>query len=221
MISSVRRKLVSFDLSYDGFSFPQLDSFVTSAPIAGYTTSYSTVLVFDDDGNEVGIETVTTQIPYFDEDWEFEPPSVLLWRDTENNREYYSIHGDYTEDNVNQDLFVPSEDSVDRYEGDLAAVNEISESDRFTLRFEDGDSLGSDFTEKVLLANQDIRDKYLKDNDYAYNIGLCTCTETAHNHVCHFMHEVDGCVECTDSTDPDDNVNFSLGASPLPSPAEE
>ena len=100
-------------------------------------------------------------------------------------------------------------------------ISSTTEEELFAIRFEDRETLGSDFTEKVLLADQNTRAKYLEDNDYAYNIGLCTCTESAHNHVCEFMDEVDGFIVSTPSTDPNDNVNFLTGAPELPSPDDE
>lgn len=218
-ISTTRRKIISMNGSYNSFSFPELDSIQIEPPIIGVTTVYSEILTFDDEGNETGTETISTEIPIRDKDnFEPEQAAIFLYRDVENNRDYYSIHPDYTEEILEQGYYVPGENDTGRYEGDLELLSTTTERELFDIRFENGETLGSDFTENVLLADQNTRAKYLEDNDYAYNIGLCTCTESAHNHVCEFMNEVDGFIQCIDSTDPDDNINFLTGAPEVPSP---
>lgn len=221
-ISTTPRKIVSLSSTYNAFNFPQLDSIQLEPPIIGVTTVYSEILTFDDEGNETGTETISTEIPIRDKDgFVPEQPAIFLYRDLETDRDYYSVHQDYTEEILAQGYYVPGEDAEDRYEGDLELLSSTTEQELFALRFEDRDALGPEFTEKVLLADQNTRAKYLEDNDYAYNIGLCTCTESGHHHVCEFMHEVDGCVVCVPSTDPDDNTNFLTGAPELPSPDDE
>ena len=220
-ISTTPRKIISIDGSYNSFIFPQLDSIQYEPSIFAITTVYSEVLTFDDEGNETGTETISTEIEIKDDEFIREEEAIFLYRDVDNNRDYYSIHQDYTPEILAQGYYVPSEGDVDRYEGDLECLSSSTEEHLFDLRFEDRETLGSDFTEKVLLADQNTRDKYLEDNDYAYNIGLCTCTASAHEHVLEFRDEVSGFVVTTDSTDPDDNVNFLTGAPELPSPDDE
>lgn len=220
-ISTTPRKIISIDGSYNSFNFPELDSIQYEPPVVAITTVFSEVLTFDDEGNETGTETISTEIEIKDDDFIREEEAIFLYRDVDTNRDYYSIHQDYTSEILAQGYYVPAEGDDERYEGDSASLSSSTEEELFAIRFEDRETLGSDFTEKVLLADQNTRAKYLEDNDYAYNIGLCTCTESAHNHVCEFMDEVDGYVVVTPSTDPNDNVNFLTGAPELPSPDDE
>ena len=67
-ISTTPRKIVSMDGSYNSFNFPELDSIQYEPPVVAITTVFSEVLTFDDEGNETGTETISTEIEIKDDD---------------------------------------------------------------------------------------------------------------------------------------------------------
>ena len=108
-ISTTPRKIISMDGSYNSFNFPELDSIQYEPPVVAITTVFSEVLTFDDEGNETGTETISTEIEIRDEDFIQEQEVIFLYRDVDNNRDYYSIHQDYTPEILAQGYYVPAE----------------------------------------------------------------------------------------------------------------
>lgn len=224
------RKILSFSKSYDGFSLPDI-GLPTSAPVVGVKTHYVPCLVFDENGEVVGEEMQKVEDPIFDDDWVFEPPMVHLYSTKattcggagENcEREYYSIHENYTMEILQSAFYVPNLDSIsdpdspeeERYAGDLELLQTTTEEELFSLRFETDETLSADlgenYLEKILIANQDLRAKYLEDSSYVTHLGITTSlNETQQNTVNAFSGEVGGNLQIEPSQNPNDNINFA------------
>ena len=112
-------------------------------PIVGILTLTSEINVFDDEGNITGIATVINedQVRNSGEDV-FEPESaevflysshLSLTTGVNTTTEYWAIHPDYTYDKIATAFYVPDENSVDRYDGDLEQLAAMSEEQWLSL----------------------------------------------------------------------------------------
>ena len=174
----------------------------TEAPIVGILTSYTEVNLYDDDGNVTGIATEKSETPVRanPDDWEVELCEVFLYScggphdiytGVNTTTEYYAIHPSYTYENISQAFYVPDENSVDRYDGDLAQLALMSEEQWCNLKFENDASLqagiGTNYTYLILEQNDKLRDKYLStstspNNTFLVNqLGLKPLTTSEHN----------------------------------------
>ena len=114
-------------------------------PIIGILTSYTEINLFDEEGNVTGVSTVKTEEPVRCHPEDFEPESceVFLYSSSlslttgvNTTTEYWAVHPLYTIDNISQSFYVPDENSVDRYDGDLAQLALMSEAEWCNLKFE-------------------------------------------------------------------------------------
>ena len=174
------------------------------APIVGILTSYTEVNLYDDDGNVTGIATekVETPVRANVEDFEPEDCEVFLYScggfndintGVTTTTEYYAIHPSYTYANISQAFYVPDENSVDRYDGDLAQLALMSEEQWCNLKFENDASLqtgiGTNYTFLILEQNDKLRNKYLSTSTSPNNtflvdqLGLKPLTTAEHNAV--------------------------------------
>ena len=169
------------------------------APIVGILTSYTEVNLYDDDGNVIGIATEKSETPVRANADDFEPEDCEIFlytcgmKDTGINTttEYYAIHPSYTYENISQAFFVPDENSVDRYDGDLAQLALMSEEQWCNLKFENDASLqtgiGTNYTFLILEQNDRLRNKYLSTSTSPNNtflvdqLGLKPLTTAEHN----------------------------------------
>ena len=121
-------------------------------PIIGILTSYTEINLFDEEGNVTGVSTVKTEEPVrcHPEDFEPELCEVFLYSCSgahdlssgiTTTTEYWAVHPAYTIDNISTTFFVPDENSVDRYDGDLAQLALMSEAEWCNLKFENDLSL--------------------------------------------------------------------------------
>ena len=169
-------------------------------PIIGILTSYTEINLFDEEGNVTGISTVKNEDPVRCPPEDFEPESceVFLYSSSlsltagiNTTTEYWAIHPSYTVDNISQSFFVPDENSVDRYEGDLAQLALMSEAEWCNLKFENDASLqtgiGTNYTFVILKQNENLRSKYLSTSTSPNNsflvdqLGLKALSTTEHN----------------------------------------
>ena len=171
------------------------------APIVGILTSYTEVNLYDDDGNVTGIATEKVETPVRANPDDFEPEDCEIFlyscgiKDTGiiTTTEYYAVHPSYTYENVSQAFFVPDENSVDRYDGDLAQLALMSEEQWCNLKFENDASLqtgiGTNYTFLILEQNDKLRNKYLSTSTSPNNtflvdqLGLKPLTTAEHNAV--------------------------------------
>ncbi len=171
------------------------------APIVGILTSYTEVNLYDDDGNVTGIATEKVETPVRANPGDFEPEDCEIFlyscgfKDTgiTTTTEYYAIHPSYTYENISQAFFVPDENSVDRYDGDLAQLALMSEEQWCNLKFENDASLqtgiGTNYTFLILEQNHKLRNKYLSTSTSPNNtflvdqLGLKPLTTEEHNAV--------------------------------------
>ena len=172
-------------------------------PIVGILTLTSEINVFDDEGNITGIATVINedQVRNSGEDV-FEPESaevflysshLSLTTGVNTTTEYWAIHPDYTYDKIATAFYVPDENSVDRYDGDLAQLALMSEEQWCNLKFENDASLqtgiGTNYTFLILEQNHKLRNKYLSTSTSPNNtflvdqLGLKPLTTEEHNAV--------------------------------------
>ena len=170
-------------------------------PIVGILTLTSEINVFDDEGNITGIATVINedQVRNSGEDV-FEPESaevflysshLSLTTGVNTTTEYWAIHPNYTYDKIATAFYVPDENSVDRYDGDLEQLAAMSEEQWCNLQFEDDASLqtkiGTNYTFMILEQNESLRDKYLSTSTSPNNtflveqLGLKPLTTEEHN----------------------------------------
>lgn len=234
-IGTIPRKILSFNAAYCGYELPDI-GLPTSPPIIGIRTDYIPCLVFDENGEVTGEELQKTEIPIYDDEWEFEPPSFLIYQTQGQTcggagdcceRVYHSIHGAYTLEDLQTTLYTPNLDSisdpdspdVERYSGDLDILETTTESELFDLKIETHESLtealGENYLEKFLIRNEAVRDKYLNDSQYIEYLGITTSlTETQHNNVYAHRNEVGGIIEVEPSQSPRDNVNMTRFVSP-------
>ena len=121
-------------------------------PIIGVLTSYTEINLFDEEGNITGVSTVKNEEPVRCHPDDFEPElcEVFLYScgsahdlstGISTTTEYWTIHPSYTIDNISQSFFVPDENSVDRYDGDLDELSKMSEAEWCNLKFENDASL--------------------------------------------------------------------------------
>ena len=169
-------------------------------PIIGILTSYTEINLFDEEGNVTGVSTVKTEEPVrcLPEDFEPEQCEVFLYSSSlslsagiNTTTEYWAVHPAYTIDNISQAFFVPDENSVDRYDGDLDELSKMSEAEWCYLNFENDDSLqtgiGTNYTFLILEQNDVLRSKYLSTSTSPNNtflvdqLGLKELTTDEHN----------------------------------------
>ena len=169
-------------------------------PIIGILTSYTEINLFDEEGNITGVSTVKTEEPVRCHPEDFEPElcevflyssSLSLTTGVNTTTEYWAIHPSYTIDNISQTFFVPDENSVDRYDGDLAQLALMSEAEWCNLKFENDASLqtgiGTNYTFLILEQNDVLRSKYLSTSTSPNNtflvdqLGLKELTTDEHN----------------------------------------
>lgn len=169
-------------------------------PIIGILTSYTEINLFDEEGNVTGVSTVKTEEPVrcLPEDFEPEQCEVFLYSSSlslsagiNTTTEYWAVHPAYTIDNISQSFYVPDENSVDRYDGDLAQLALMSEAEWCNLKFENDASLqtgiGTNYTFLILEQNDLLRSKYLSTSTSPNNtflvdqLGLKELTTDEHN----------------------------------------
>tara|TARA_B100001029_G_scaffold130491_1_gene109412 strand:- start:1386 stop:2102 length:717 start_codon:yes stop_codon:yes gene_type:complete len=156
-------------------------------PIIGILTSYTEINLFDEEGNVTGVSTVKTEEPVrcHPEDFEPELCEVFLYSCSgahdlssgiTTTTEYWAVHPAYTIDNISTTFFVPDENSVDRYDGDLAQLALMSEAEWCNLKFENDTSLqtgiGTNYTFLILEQNELLRAKYLSTSTSPNNTFL-------------------------------------------------
>ena len=195
-------------------------------PIVGILTATSEINVFDDEGNITGIATVINedQVRNSGEDV-FEPESaevflysshLSLTTGVNTTTEYWAIHPDYTYDKIATAFYVPDENSVDRYDGDLEQLAAMSEEQWCNLQFENDASLqekiGTNYTFMILEQNDSLRDKYLSTSTSPNNtflveqLGLKPLTTEEHN-LLQSMSDHTFEINVGMSTDPIDDPN--------------
>ena len=173
-------------------------------PIIGILTSYTEINLFDEEGNVTGVSTVKTEEPVrcHPEDFEPELCEVFLYSCSgahdlssgiTTTTEYWAVHPLYTIDNISQTFFVPDENSVDRYDGDLAQLALMSEAEWCNLKFENDSSLqtgiGTNYTFLILEQNELLRAKYLSTSTSPNNtflvdqLGLKALSTYEHNRI--------------------------------------
>ena len=173
-------------------------------PIIGILTSYTEINLFDEEGNITGVSTVKTEEPVrcHPEDFEPELGEVFLYSCSGANdlssgitttTEYWAVHPAYTIDNISTTFFVPDENSVDRYDGDLAQLALMSEAEWCNLKFENDTSLqtgiGTNYTYLMLEQNELLRAKYLSTSTSPNNtflvdqLGLKELSTYEHNRI--------------------------------------
>ena len=173
-------------------------------PIIGILTSYTEINLFDEEGNVTGVSTVKTEEPVrcHPEDFEPELCEVFLYTSSSANdlssgitttTEYWAVHPAYTIDNISTTFFVPDENSVDRYDGDLAQLALMSEAEWCNLKFENDTSLqtgiGTNYTYLMLEQNESLRAKYLSTSTSPNNtflvdqLGLKALSTYEHNRI--------------------------------------
>ena len=169
-------------------------------PIIGILTSYTEINLFDEEGNVTGVSTVKTEEPVrcLPEDFEPEQCEVFLYSSSlslsagiNTTTEYWAVHPAYTIDNISQSFYVPDENSVDRYDGDLDELSKMSEAEWCNLKFENDASLqtgiGTNYTFLILEQNDVLRSKYLSTSTSPNNtflvdqLGLKELTTDEHN----------------------------------------
>ena len=171
-------------------------------PIIGILTSYTEINLFDEEGNITGVSTVKNEEPVRCHPDDFEPElcEVFLYScgsahdlstGISTTTEYWTIHPSYTIDNISQSFFVPDENSVDRYDGDLDELSKMSEAEWCNLKFENDASLqtgiGTNYTFLILEQNDVLRSKYLSTSTSPNNtflvdqLGLKELTTDEHN----------------------------------------
>ena len=202
MSISTTYKIVSKNETYS-LSWPRQEVVnpTIEAPIVGILTSYTEVNLYDDDGNVTGIATEKVETPVRANPGDFEPEDCEIFlyscgfKDTGiiTTTEYYAIHPSYTYENISQAFFVPDENSVDRYDGDLAQLALMSEEQWCNLKFENDASLqtgiGTNYTFLILEQNHKLRNKYLSTSTSPNNtflvdqLGLKPLTTEEHNAV--------------------------------------
>ena len=173
-------------------------------PIIGILTSYTEINLFDEEGNVTGVSTVKTEEPVrcHPEDFEPELCEVFLYSCSgahdlssgiTTTTEYWAVHPAYTIDNISTTFFVPDENSVDRYDGDLAQLALMSEAEWCNLKFENDTSLqtgiGTNYTYLMLEQNESLRAKYLSTSTSPNNtflvdqLGLKTLSTYEHERI--------------------------------------
>ena len=122
--------------------------------------------MFDEEGNITGVSTVKNedQVRCHPDDFEPESCEVFLYSShlslttgVNTTTEYWAIHPDYTYDKIATAFYVPDENSVDRYDGDLEQLAVMSEEQWCNLQFENDASLqtkiGTNYTFMILEQN--------------------------------------------------------------------
>tara|TARA_Y100000996_G_scaffold350595_1_gene289683 strand:+ start:890 stop:1606 length:717 start_codon:yes stop_codon:yes gene_type:complete len=163
----------------------QDETTANEAPIVGILTSTSEIELYDEEGNVTGISTLTNedQVMCLPEDFETESAEVFLYSShlslttgVNTTTEYWAIHPDYTYDKIATAFYVPDENSVDRYDGDLAQLALMSEEQWCNLQFENDASLqtkiGTNYTFIILEQNETLRGKYLSTSTSPNNTFL-------------------------------------------------
>ena len=202
MSISTTYKIVSKNETYS-LSWPRQEVVnpTIEAPIVGILTSYTEVNLYDDDGNVTGIATEKVETPVRANPDDFAPEDCEIflyscgfkYTGITTTTEYYAIHPSYTYENISQAFFVPDENSVDRYDGDLAQLALMSEEQWCNLKFENDASLqtgiGTNYTFLILEQNDKLRNKYLSTSTSPNNtflddqLGLKPLTTAEHNAV--------------------------------------
>ena len=178
----------------------QDETTANEAPIVGILTSTSEIELYDEEGNVTGISTLTNedQVMCLPEDFETESAEVFLYSShlslttgVNTTTEYWAIHPDYTYDKIATAFYVPDENSVDRYDGDLAQLALMSEEQWCNLKFENDASLqtgiGTNYTYLILEQNDKLRNKYISTSTSPNNtllvdqLGLKPLTTAEHN----------------------------------------
>ena len=194
-------------------------------PIVGILTHTSEIDLFDEEGNVTGISTITDedQVRSLPEDFEPESAEVFLYSShlslvtgVNTTTEYWAIHPNYTYDKIATAFYVPDENSVDRYDGDLEQLAAMSEEQWCNLQFEDDASLqtkiGTNYTFMILEQNDSLRDKYLSTSTSPNNtflveqLGLKPLTTEEHN-LLQSMSDHTFEINVGISTDPIDDPN--------------
>lgn len=238
MSISTIRKIISINSSYLGMNWPDI-GLPKEPPIIGVRTDYVCCCVYDDDGEKIGEEMQKVEVPVRDPDFEIEPEVIFLFTsgnvvstsnmsvvaDTSPNseqRNYYSIHPNYTMDILKTSFYVPNVDAImdpdspeqERYAGDLERLSNTSEEELFDIKFETSESLsnnlGDDYCFRLLQTNSEIKHKYLEDPEYLKYLGVpSTPSEEEHCTLC--------IEKAPPPSDPSDMVNFTRW-SPTSSP---
>ena len=163
----------------------QDETTANEAPIVGILTSTSEIELYDEEGNVTGISTLTNedQVMCLPKDFETESAEVFLYSShlslttgVNTTTEYWAIHPDYTYDKIATAFYVPDENSVDRYDGDLEQLAAMSEEQWCNLQFENDASLqtkiGTNYTFIILEQNETLRGKYLSTSTSPNNTFL-------------------------------------------------
>tara|TARA_B100000614_G_scaffold250652_1_gene261158 strand:+ start:1620 stop:2336 length:717 start_codon:yes stop_codon:yes gene_type:complete len=169
-------------------------------PIVGILTHTSEIELYDEEGNNTGVTTVTDEddVRCLPENFEPESAEVFLYSShlslttgVNTTTEYWAIHPDYTYDKIATAFYVPDENSVDRYDGDLEQLAAMSEEQWCNLQFENDTSLqtkiGTNYTFMILEQNETLRGKYLSTSTSPNNVflveqlGLKPLTTEEHN----------------------------------------
>ena len=163
----------------------QDETTANEAPIVRILTSTSEIELYDEEGNVTGISTLTNedQVMCLPEDVETESAEVFLYSShlslttgVNTTTEYWAIHPDYTYDKIATAFYVPDENSVDRYDGDLEQLAAMSEEQWCNLQFENDASLqtkiGTNYTFIILEQNETLRGKYLSTSTSPNNTFL-------------------------------------------------
>ena len=176
------------------------ETIANEEPIVGILTHTSEIELYDEEGNNIGVTTVTDEdeVRCLPEDFEPESAEVFLYSShlslttgVNTTTEYWAIHPDYTYDKIATAFYVPDENSVDRYDGDLEQLAAMSEEQWCNLQFENDTSLqtkiGTNYTFMILEQNETLRGKYLSTSTSPNNVflveqlGLKPLTTEEHN----------------------------------------
>ena len=176
------------------------ETIANEEPIVGILTHTSEIELYDEEGNNIGVTTVTDEdeVRCLPEDFEPESAEVFLYSShlslttgVNTTTEYWAIHPDYTYDKIATAFYVPDENSVDRYDGDLEQLAAMSEEQWCNLQFENDTSLqtkiGTNYTFIILEQNETLRGKYLSTSTSPNNVflveqlGLKPLTTEEHN----------------------------------------
>lgn len=150
------RKILSFSSTYDGYIFPSIP--LKERPVVGVTTTESSELIFDKDGNIIDEKIIYTDHLIYDETWEPEEPSIYLI--VKDGRKYYSIHSSYTLEEL-ESTFNP----------------ELNEKPLFNLELHSTESFDSSFTDEILDTNDFVLNKYKQDTNYLNYLSIPSPTD--------------------------------------------
>lgn len=238
MTISTIRKVVSINSAYDGMTWPDI-GLPKEPPVIGIRTDYVCCYIFDESGEKIGEEMQKTEIEERDPNFKIENEVIFLFRTGSNSansninqRSYYSIHPNYTEDILKSSFYVPNIENIldpenpeqERYSGDLETLSNKTEEELFDLRFETPESLcddiGENYCYQILDRNKDVMDKYLVDSNYLNYLGLSSLSESEHNKICLECNLRNNFEDFPLSTNPDDIKNFNSRAPFLEPPKE-